>query len=80
GKSAGNGSLMRCLPIALAYTQLEKIEEISVAQSKMTHYDDLASEACVLYNRIAYRLLMNEELKSSILAEIKNTRYEENAT
>ncbi|MFP3802820.1 ADP-ribosylglycohydrolase family protein, partial [Paraburkholderia sp. SIMBA_027] len=60
--------------------QLEKIEEISVARSKMTHYDDLASEACVLYNRIAYRLLMNEELKSSILAEIKNTRYEENAT
>ncbi|MCP1146058.1 ADP-ribosylglycohydrolase family protein [Lysinibacillus endophyticus] len=79
GKSAGNGSLMRCLPIALAYPKLDKIEELTIAHSKMTHYDDLASEACVIYNRIAYRVLNNEDLKSSILDEIKNTRYEKNA-
>ncbi|WP_312853872.1 ADP-ribosylglycohydrolase family protein [Thermoactinomyces mirandus] len=75
GRSAGNGSLMRCLPVALAYGDLKKIEEITVLQSKMTHYDDLASEACLIYNRIAYRVLKGESLKSSIEEEIKETRY-----
>jgi len=43
GKSAGNGTLMRCLPVALAYSDSQKIDEISALQSKMTHYDDLAA-------------------------------------
>ena len=76
GMSAGNGSLMRCLPVVLAYPDKKKIEEISVLQSKMTHYDDLASEACVIYNHIAKRLLEGENLQSAINAEISNTRYE----
>jgi ADP-ribosyl-[dinitrogen reductase] hydrolase len=76
GKSAGNGSLMRCLPVVFAYSDEKKIEEITVLQSKMTHYDDLASEACVIYNRIAKRILEGEGLKSSIFTEVKNTRYE----
>ncbi|MGA8942844.1 MAG: ADP-ribosylglycohydrolase family protein [Thermoactinomyces sp.] len=75
GRSAGNGSLMRCLPVALAYRDLAKIEEITILQSKMTHYDDLASEACLIYNRIANRLLREESLKSSIEEEIRETRY-----
>ena len=78
GRSAGNGSLMRCLPIALAYSDKKIIEEISILQSKMTHYDDLASEACVIYNRIAGRLLNGEKLHTAIHSEIENTRYEEN--
>lgn len=77
--SAGNGSLMRCLPIALAYSDLNCIEELTVKQSQMTHYDDLAAEACLIYNRIAHRLLSGEELQSSILTEIMQTRYEKNA-
>jgi ADP-ribosyl-[dinitrogen reductase] hydrolase len=76
GKSAGNGSLMRCLPIALAYSDKMKIEELSILQSKMTHYDDLAAEACVIYNKIANRLLLGENLKTSIYLETKGTRYE----
>lgn len=75
GRSAGNGSLMRCLPVALAYAELAKIEEITALQSKMTHYDDLASEACLIYNRIANRLLKGESLKSAIKEEIRETRY-----
>lgn len=78
GKSAGNGSLMRSLPVALAYTDKKKIDEISVLQSKMTHYDDFASETCVIYNQIARRVLDGEDLQTSILSEIKNTRYEWN--
>ncbi|WP_328286500.1 ADP-ribosylglycohydrolase family protein [Ureibacillus manganicus] len=76
GKSAGNGTLMRCLPIALAYTDPSKIEELTIALSKMTHYDDEAAEACVIYNRIARQLLEGEFLYSAIHSEIKNTRYE----
>lgn len=76
GKSAGNGSLMRCLPIALAYSDVEKMKEITTLQSNMTHYDELAAEACVIYNSIAGRVLGGEALKSAILTEIKGTRYE----
>lgn len=76
GKSAGNGTLMRCLPIALAYSDPMKIDELSIAQSKMTHYDDLASEACVIYNRITRRILEGEDLKLAIQTEIKNTIYD----
>ncbi|MGE6487426.1 ADP-ribosylglycohydrolase family protein [Paenisporosarcina sp. NPDC076898] len=78
GMSAGNGSLMRCLPIALAYPDKNRIKELSIQQSKMTHYDDLAAEACVIYNLIACRVLAGEELKTSILTEIKDTRYDTN--
>lgn len=45
GKSAENGTLMRCLPVVLAYSDSQKIDETSALQSKITHYDDLASEA-----------------------------------
>lgn len=74
--SGGNGTLMRCLPIALAYSDFEKMDQISRLQSKMTHYEDSASNACVIYNRIASRLLNGEDLKSSLLTEIKGTIYD----
>ncbi|MEH7180181.1 ADP-ribosylglycohydrolase family protein [Neobacillus vireti] len=75
-QSGGNGTLMRCLPIAFAYSDIKKMEEVSILQSKMTHHEDSASEACVIYNRIARRLLHGEELKSAIATEIKNTQYD----
>ncbi|MEH7273684.1 ADP-ribosylglycohydrolase family protein [Neobacillus vireti] len=67
---------MRCLPIAFAYSDIQKMDKVSILQSKMTHHEDSASEACVIYNRIARRLLHGEELKSAIAAEIKNTQYD----
>lgn len=76
GQSAGNGSLMRCLPVALAYKDWAKIEHISHMQSKMTHYDERCNEACVLYNRIAFRLVQGEELKGVIQQELIGTEYE----
>lgn len=60
GRTAGNGTLMRCIPIALYYTDFEKIIEVTRQQSKMTHYDDLAAEACILYNTLVYRYLEGE--------------------
>lgn len=78
GQSAGNGSLMRCLPAALAYPSWEDVSRISRVQSKMTHYDELCNEACELYNRIAYRMLDGEaELREAIRQTIADTAYED---
>lgn len=76
GRCAGNGSLMRCLPIALAYADQEKMEEITVLHSRMTHADEKATEACLIYNRIVFRLLRGEKLSEAIRQEIVYTRYE----
>ncbi|MCM3631157.1 ADP-ribosylglycohydrolase family protein [Paenibacillus glycanilyticus] len=77
GKTAGNGTLMRCLPIALAYKEAAIMEEVTKRQSEMTHEDPLATEACLIYNRIAKRLLQGDQLTPAIRAEISGTRYEE---
>ncbi|MBB3111149.1 ADP-ribosyl-[dinitrogen reductase] hydrolase [Paenibacillus phyllosphaerae] len=77
GRSAGNGSLMRCLPVALIYPRLAEMERITHMQSKMTHYDDRCNEACRIYNRIAYRLLNGEELRAASRTEIQGSEYED---
>ena len=47
GRSAGNGSLMRIAPIALRYLrQPERRALAARADSKLTHYDDHAADAC----------------------------------
>ncbi len=75
GRSAGNGSLMRCLPVALAYADPDRVDRMSRMQSKMTHYDERCNEACGLYNRIALRLLNGEELHPALAAETQGTPY-----
>jgi ADP-ribosyl-[dinitrogen reductase] hydrolase len=75
GLSAGNGSLMRCLPVALAYPDKGRMEEITAVQSKMTHFDPLADEACLIYNRIANRMLNGEKLRDAMRTEVQDTRY-----
>ncbi|AHV95641.1 ADP-ribosylglycohydrolase family protein [Paenibacillus sabinae] len=76
GRSGGNGSLMRCLPAALAYSNLSEMERVTKMQSDMTHYDKRCSEACLIYNRIAARLLRGEEIRSAIRSEVSGTEYE----
>lgn len=47
GRSAGNGSLMRIAPIALRYLrQPERRSLAARADSKLTHYDEHAADAC----------------------------------
>ncbi|WP_338453087.1 ADP-ribosylglycohydrolase family protein [Niallia oryzisoli] len=75
-RSAGNGSLMRCLPVALFYQNLKKVETVTRDQSNMTHFDPMAAEACVIYNRIAFHVLHGKALKKTIQDEIKGTIYE----
>ncbi|MCL6443408.1 MAG: ADP-ribosylglycohydrolase family protein [Alicyclobacillus sp.] len=76
GMSAGNGTLMRCLPVAISYPDGNEMERWTRLQSKMTHYDDLADEACVIYNRIAARVLGGEALLTAMRSELSGTRYE----
>ncbi|WEK53725.1 MAG: ADP-ribosylglycohydrolase family protein [Candidatus Cohnella colombiensis] len=77
GHSAGNGSLMRCLPVALCYPKLQDVERVARMQSKMTHYDERCNEACEIYSRIVYRIMMGEtNLQDAIESEIKHTDYE----
>jgi ADP-ribosyl-[dinitrogen reductase] hydrolase len=50
GHSAGNGSLMRTSPVALAYLDDEDaLAEAAATISALTHYDPDAQEACVLW-------------------------------
>lgn len=66
GMSAGNGSLMRCLPVALYYRDRDKMLEITAAQSQLTHYDRKATDACRFYNMLAYDYL-NERPKTDTI-------------
>lgn len=50
GRSAGNGSLMRTAPVALAYLDDEAaLMEAATAISALTHHDPEAGEACALW-------------------------------
>ena len=50
GRTAGNGSLMRTAPVALAYLDDEvALVEAARAVSELTHYDPEAADACVLW-------------------------------
>lgn len=69
GMNAGNGTLMRCIPAALYYNNFDKMIEVTKAQSDMTHYNEKASEACILYNTIIYRYL-NEGKKLEVVKDV----------
>lgn len=50
GRSAGNGSLMRTAPVALAHLgDSDAIATAARAVSALTHHDPVAGEACVLW-------------------------------
>lgn len=50
GRTAGNGSLMRTPPVALAYLNDEAtLIEAARVVSELTHYDPEAGDACVLW-------------------------------
>jgi ADP-ribosyl-[dinitrogen reductase] hydrolase len=50
GRTAGNGSLMRTAPVALAYLGDEQaLIEAARGVSELTHFDPMAGDACVLW-------------------------------
>ena len=62
GRTAGNGSLMRTAPVALAYLDdQEAMVEAARAISELTHFDPDAGDACVLWcSAIRHAVLTGE--------------------
>lgn len=62
GRTAGNGSLMRTAPVALAYLDDEDaMVQAARSLSELTHFDPQAGEACVLWcSAIRHAVLTGE--------------------
>jgi ADP-ribosyl-[dinitrogen reductase] hydrolase len=66
GQSAGNGSLMRTVPIALRYLEEPSgLERFSRLDSGLTHHDPLAGDACVWFNMTVAALVAGRRPPSS---------------
>jgi ADP-ribosyl-[dinitrogen reductase] hydrolase len=74
GHTAGNGSLMRTAPVALAYLDdPDGLTEAAAALSALTHHDPEAGEACVLWcHAIRHAVLTGELDARAGLAPLRN--------
>jgi ADP-ribosylglycohydrolase len=62
GQNAGNGSVMRCCPHALAYhDDPDTLTSVSQDSSAITHYDPRCQYGCVILNLTIANLLHNRE-------------------
>jgi ADP-ribosyl-[dinitrogen reductase] hydrolase len=62
GRSAGNGSLMRTGPVALAYlNDPAGLVDAARAVSALTHYQDVAQEACAVWCLMIRHTVLNGE-------------------
>ncbi|MDS0284468.1 ADP-ribosylglycohydrolase family protein [Haloarcula onubensis] len=53
GSNAGNGSIMRCAPHAIAFADsLDSLDRVSKQSSAITHHDTRCQYGCVLLNHI----------------------------
>jgi ADP-ribosyl-[dinitrogen reductase] hydrolase len=58
---AGNGSLMRCTPIALRYWHdTATRRQVSQRESTLTHFDRLAGESCAAFNDLVAAALVGQ--------------------
>lgn len=65
--TAGNGSLMRCSPIALRYCRdIVKLLECSRESSMLTHANPLCQDACAFFNAILSRVLLGWDKKDAL--------------
>lgn len=67
GRTAGNGSLMRTAPVALAYLDDEAaLVEAARAVSELTHHDPEAGDACVLWCLAIHHTILTGVLDARI--------------
>src|SRR6478609_8763325 len=67
GRTAGNGSLMRTAPVALAYLDDEPaLVQAARAVGELTHYDPEAGDACVLWCLAIRHAILTGELDARI--------------
>jgi ADP-ribosyl-[dinitrogen reductase] hydrolase len=71
GLAAGNGSLMRTLPVALTYGDEERMLRTSARVSAMTHWDPQAEVCCALYCLWVQLLLAGEPLDEAWQAALE---------
>jgi ADP-ribosylglycohydrolase len=71
----GNGSLMRCLPIALFFSDIKQASNAAYDQSEVTHPQFVGTISCVLYTHIALNLLNGLEKEDSIAKAIQSTMH-----
>jgi ADP-ribosyl-[dinitrogen reductase] hydrolase len=70
GQTAGNGSLMRTAPVALAFLDdPEGLTRAATAISALTHYDREAGEACVLWCHAIRQAVLTGSLEPSVALE-----------
>lgn len=72
GRSGGNGSLMRTLPVALFTKAPMKLAE---DVSQMTHYDTDAAIACMLYCLLVGKLIRGYGMQRALDRVTSNTEY-----
>lgn len=61
GRNAGNGSVMRCAPIAVVFADdFEQLARVSRKSSKLTHYDPRCVYGCEVLNRAIAGYLRDE--------------------
>ncbi len=61
GHTAGNGALMRTLPVGIAYRDPETIYRQAVDIARMTHWDIRAGLTCAIYSIAVQNILTGEE-------------------
>jgi ADP-ribosylglycohydrolase len=71
---AGNGSLMRCIPTALAVTDRRRRISESIEISAITHDDERAVTACAAYNEIAAALVAGGAPDAAVAAGLATAR------
>ena len=74
GRAAGNGSLMRTLPVALAYPSQWPMLSTSARLSAMTHWDPQAEMVCAIYCLWIDSLLRGASLRDAWHAALESAR------
>ena len=62
GRSGGNGSLMRTAPLAFLKLPDEEVAKVVTQISKLTHFDDDAAHACIIWVFAIRHAIKNGEL------------------
>ena len=71
GLSAGNGTIMRCAPVAIhRFADQEALIEGSLTVSKLTHWDELGGEAAVALNVLIARFIAGEDDRDRALGDV----------
>jgi ADP-ribosyl-[dinitrogen reductase] hydrolase len=70
--SAGNGSVMYCAPLGLAYANLQDdLLEAAPALSAITHWDERCKTACLAVTLAAAALVRGDEPESAVRAALE---------